>query len=159
MSYGPTAFQCSFHSYWIVNLPEMSSVHHNKRQIFNTLYLALSMVGDAAAVSAPALEIQGLHTDLVAERRSVMRRAGVRKELTLHWMLAGFLGFFAHRARLHFWWWGNCWSHLRLTGTRIALSLPQGDRLFLLIHVAGIWNNSPWFQVVMLVSNTYTWNY
>lgn len=62
------------------------------------------MVGIAVAVSAPALEIQFLHVDLGPElRRSVMERARVRERLTFRWMLAGFLFFSAHRARLHFW--------------------------------------------------------
>lgn len=58
------------------------------------------MAGDAVAVSAPALEIQFSHVDLGAElRRSAMERAGVREQLTLCWMLAGFgvVFFFAHR--------------------------------------------------------------
>jgi len=61
------------------------------------------VVGDAVAMSAPALQVLFLHADLGAElRRSATERAGVREQLTLCWMLAGFLGFFAHRAKLHF---------------------------------------------------------
>lgn len=53
------------------------------------------MAGDAVAVSAPALEIQFSHVDLGAElRRSAMERAGVREQLTLCWILAGFGVFF-----------------------------------------------------------------